>query len=52
MNNHQQKEKGRPPPVHRAVRRDGQKFQNCEFQHCTTPKSFEKWELQTCKTGF
>lgn len=26
MNNHQQKEKGRPPPVHRAVRRDGQKF--------------------------
>lgn len=26
MNNHQQKEKGRPPPVPRAVRRDGQKF--------------------------
>ena len=26
MNNHQQKEKGRPPPVSRAVRRDGQKF--------------------------
>ena len=26
MNNHQQKEKGRPPSVHRAARRDGQTF--------------------------
>jgi len=26
MNNHQQKEKGRPPPVACRTRRDGQKF--------------------------